>query len=223
MSVLEHILGEDVATVPTDRGVFLRRLDACTPTFASSSPNEIYEDRLTSHESCALQRTDHGTGLRWLRAEHAERSTESVEEAELVADEIRRLIGSNWTDPTAPSGCSPSADFMVVAPYNDQVNLMRRMFDNDPVLPASRSEPSTSSRAAGPVVFFTMTTSTAQDMPRGPGFLFSRNRLNVALSRAQCLAYVVCTESCLNSRAKSVEEMRLISTLCSAVDYADAT
>jgi uncharacterized protein len=65
-----------------------------------------------------------------------------------------------------------------------------------------------------------MTTSTAQDMPRGPGFLFSRNRLNVALSRAKCLAYVVCTDELLNSRAKSVDEMKLISTLCSAVDYA---
>jgi len=67
-----------------------------------------------------------------------------------------------------------------------------------------------------------MTTSTSDDMPRGPGFLFSRNRLNVALSRAKCLAYVVCTDELLNSRAKPVEEMRLISTLCAAVDYAAA-
>ena len=60
-------------------------------------------------------------------------------------------------------------------------------------------------------------------MPRGPEFLFSRNRLNVAISRAKCLAYVVCTDELLNSRAKTVEEMRLISTLCAAVDYAEAS
>ena len=56
-------------------------------------------------------------------------------------------------------------------------------------------------------------------MPRGRRFLFSRNRLNVAVSRARCLAYLVCTEELLNSRARDVEEMRLISTLCSFVEY----
>src|ERR1039458_3728191 len=71
-----------------------------------------------------------------------------------------------------------------------------------------------------PVVFFTMTTSSGDDMPRGPEFLFSRNRLNVAVSRARCLAYLVCTEKLLNSRARSIEEMRLIGTLSSFVEYA---
>ena len=71
------------------------------------------------------------------------------------------------------------------------------------------------------VVFFTMTTSSAEDMTRGADFLFSRNRLNVAVSRARCLAYLVCTEALLNSRARTVEEMRLISTLCAFVEYAD--
>ena len=58
-------------------------------------------------------------------------------------------------------------------------------------------------------------------MPRGPEFLFSRNRLNVAISRARCLAYLVCTKQLLNSRARNVEEMRLISTLCSFVEYCE--
>jgi uncharacterized protein len=69
------------------------------------------------------------------------------------------------------------------------------------------------------VVFFTMTTSSAGDMPRGAEFLFSRNRLNVAISRARCLAYLVCTEEILNSRARDVEDMRLVSTLCAFVEY----
>jgi uncharacterized protein len=73
-----------------------------------------------------------------------------------------------------------------------------------------------------PVVFFTMTTSTGEDMPRGPEFLFSRNRLNVAVSRAQCLAYLVCTEELLNSRARTVEDMRLIGTLSAFVESARA-
>jgi hypothetical protein len=39
-----------------------------------------------------------------------------------------------------------------------------------------------------PVVFFSMATSSGEDVSRDVGFLFSRNRLNVAISRAQCLA-----------------------------------
>jgi len=71
-----------------------------------------------------------------------------------------------------------------------------------------------------PVVLFTMTSSSAADMPRGVEFLFSRNRLNVAVSRAQCLAYLVCTEALLESRAKTVDDMRLVATLCAFVEYA---
>ena len=66
-----------------------------------------------------------------------------------------------------------------------------------------------------------MTSSSADDMPRGAEFLFSRNRLNVAISRAQCLAYLVCTEELLNSRAKTVEDMLLIATLCAFVEDAE--
>lgn len=57
-------------------------------------------------------------------------------------------------------------------------------------------------------------------MPRGTEFLFSKNRLNVAVSRAQCLAYLMCTEELLESRAKTVEDMLLIATLCAFVEYA---
>jgi uncharacterized protein len=70
------------------------------------------------------------------------------------------------------------------------------------------------------VVFFTLTTSSGSDMPRGPEFLFSRNRLNVAVSRARCLAFLVCTEELLNSRARTIEEMRLIGTLSAFVEQA---
>ncbi len=42
-----------------------------------------------------------------------------------------------------------------------------------------------------PVVFYSTTSSSGEEVPRGLEFLFSRNRLNVAISRAQCLAVLV--------------------------------
>jgi uncharacterized protein len=71
-----------------------------------------------------------------------------------------------------------------------------------------------------PVVFFSMATSSGEDAPRDVGFLFSRNRLNVAVSRARCLAYLVCAPALLETRAKTLEQMRLVSTLCALADVA---
>ena len=45
------------------------------------------------------QDTAFGTGLRWLEAEHADRSTECEEEAELVVAEIGRLMGTQLDRP----------------------------------------------------------------------------------------------------------------------------
>jgi superfamily I DNA and/or RNA helicase len=60
-----------------------------------------------------------------------------------------------------------------------------------------------------------------EHLMRGVDFVFSRHRLNVAVSRAQSLAYVVSTDELLNTRAKDVETMQLIGTLCALVEAAE--
>jgi uncharacterized protein len=191
------------------------------PDVCAFISSQIYEGRLTSHSSCAGQTTEFGTGLRWLQASHTTCSTESIEEADIVAEQIRLMIGSNWTNQLGEVRALEGSDFMVVAPYNDQVRLLRQRFDETSVL--RHVQVGTVDKFQGreaPVVFFTMTTSSGVDMPRGPEFLFSRNRLNVAVSRARCVAYLVCTEELLNSRARSIDEMRLIGTLSAFVEQA---
>ena len=134
------------------------------------------------------------------------------------------MIGTPWVDNTKTTRMLRDEDFMVVAPYNDQVRLLQRRFESDPRLRGVQI--GTVDKFQGreaPVVFFTMTTSSGEDMPRGPEFLFSRNRLNVAVSRARCLAFLVCTEALLNARARTIDEMRLIGTLSAFVEYATAT
>jgi uncharacterized protein len=221
-SVLQHVLGDHL-TIPNTKGVFIAKTWRMHPDVCEFISRQIYEGRLSSDESCARQTTVFGTGLRWLEALHERRSTESVEEAELVAAQITEMIATPWSDRHGRVADLAPRDFMVVAPYNDQVNLLRERFERDPRL--SGVQVGTVDKFQGreaPVVFFTMTTSAAADMPRGPEFLFSRNRLNVAVSRARCLAYLVCTEALLNSRAADIEDMRLISTLSAFVEFADA-
>jgi hypothetical protein len=71
------------------------------------------------------------------------------------------------------------------------------------------------------VVFYSMATSSAEDVPRSLEFLFSRNRLNVAVSRARCLACIVASPRLLESRARTIDRMRLINALCRFVELAE--
>ena len=219
-SVLEHILGEHV-TVPETRGVFLAETWRMHPEVCAFISRQIYEGRLTSNDCCDQQSTEFGTGLRWLPTKHSRRSTESPEEVATVLEQISAMLATPWTNQKGEVAALGPKDFMVVAPYNDQVRLLRAACDAHHQLRGVQV--GTVDKFQGreaPVVFFTMTTSSAQDMPRGPEFLFSRNRLNVAVSRARCLAYLVCTEDLLNSRAQDIDDMRLISTLSAFVEYA---
>lgn len=221
-SVLEHILGE-AGTLPAERGLFLtesRRMHRSVCDFIST---QIYDGLLKSHPSCDGQDTAAGTGLRWIRAEHSGNTISSVEEAELVVAEIRRLMGTDWTDQSGGQNPLCPKDFLVVSPYNGQRRLLRELLDAQPDTAGVKVGTVDSFQGQeAAVVFFSMATSDGENISHGKDFLFSRNRLNVAISRAHCLAYLVCTEELLNTRATTVEEMRLISTINAFVEAADA-
>ena len=219
-SVLEHILGDDV-TMPADRGVFLDESWRMHPDVCDFISELIYEGRLDSHASCKRQNTVEGTGLRWIPLRHRGNTTSSPEEADLIIAEIQRLMGTDWTDQEGKVKSLRQKDFVIVTPYNDQRRLIRERLEANPA--TARIEIGTVDKFQGQeaaVVFFSMATSGGDDVVHGKDFLFSRNRLNVAVSRARCLAYLVCTEELLNTRARTVEEMRLISTLNAFVEWA---
>ena len=223
-STLEHVL-DDAATLPEDRGVFLPVTRRMHPAITSVLSEQVYEGRLTAHEDCATHAVDGRSGVRWIRAQHEGRSTESPEEAELVCQLARSLIGTPWTDSRNGEGGEtvplPAERIMVITPYNDHVDLVRGMLDDDPVTRGVRV--GTVDRLQGQeaaVVLYSMATSSGADMTRGVDFLFQRNRLNVAVSRARALAYIICTDELLDTRAAAVRDMQLIGTLCAVVEAA---
>jgi uncharacterized protein len=54
------------------------------------------------------------------------------------------------------------------------------------------------------------------------GFLYSRNRLNVAISRAESVAILVCSPTLLEAGCRTPEQMRLVDALCRFVEVAAA-
>lgn len=219
-SVLEHILGEAI-TMPDNRGVFLSETRRMHDDVCGFISDQIYEGKLTAHPDCKRQSTTAGTGLRWLRADHRGCGTYSEQEAELIADKIERLVGTTWVDFEGDEKPLTTDDFMVVAPFNDQVRTICDRLEHSELttgVPVGTVDKFQGREAA--VVFYSMTTSSGEDITRGADFLFSRNRLNVAVSRARCLAYLVCTDALLDTRARNVEDMRLIATLNAFVERA---
>jgi superfamily I DNA and/or RNA helicase len=108
-------------------------------------------------------------------------------------------------------------EIVVVAPYNAQVNLLRELLPADVRVGTVDKFQGQEAR----VVLYSMASSTGEDIPRGLEFLLSRNRLNVAISRAQCLAYLVCSHRLLDVNCRTIEQMRLANALCRFVEFAD--
>lgn len=98
-------------------------------------------------------------------------------------------------------------DILVLAPYNAQVQLLQRTLGD-------RARVGTVDKFQGQeaaVAIFSMTTSDADNMPRGLDFLFRRNRLNVGVSRAKCLALIVASPALRTMPCQKVEDMALLS------------
>jgi predicted RecB family nuclease len=215
-SVLEHLLGDE-ATVPTDRGLFLERTRRMHPDVCRFVSEVVYDGRLLPLPGLERQRVEGvGAGIRHLPVEHEGNSQSAPEEAEAIAAEIERLVGREYTPAEGPPRPLGREDVMIVAPYNLQVKCLgARLPEGVRVGTVDKFQ-----GQQAPVVFYSTASSSGAEIPRGLEFLFSRNRLNVAISRAQCLAYLVGSPRLLDVRCRTVDHMRLVNALCRLVEMA---
>ena len=68
-------------------------------------------------------------------------------------------------------------------------------------------------------VLISMATSSGDYLPRNVEFLYDKNRLNVAISRAKCLAVVVASPALMHVKCGTPEQMELVNTLCWVRSY----
>ena len=185
-------LVEGHRTLPEQRGYFLDRSYRMHPAVCEPVSRLSYEGRLHSDEqrTAARHLDGHPPGVRVLTVDHDGNSTSSPEEAATIVAEIRRLLGSDWTDEdgTRPLG---TEDVLVVAPYNAQVLVLREHLDAAGLGDIAVGTVDKFQGRQAPVVFVSMTASSIDDVPRGISFLLNRNRLNVAVSRAKYASVIV--------------------------------
>jgi uncharacterized protein len=63
-------------------------------------------------------------------------------------------------------------------------------------------------------VLVSLATADSEHLPRDTEFLFSANRLNVALSRAECLEIVIASPKLLETPCNTIEQLRLLNNFC---------
>ena len=213
-SCLEY-LTDGARVVPPDRGIFMPVSRRMHPEVCGFISTAVYQGRLEGDEGAGAQMLTGadgtllvGAGMRAVT--HVGRSQTSPEEIAAIAERITWLLGATYRDRTGAERVLGHADILVVAPYNAQVNALRAALP-----PAVRV--GTVDRFQGqeaPVCLVSMTSSSGEDLPRDIAFLFSLNRINVAVSRAQAAAMVFASPLLLETPCRTVEEMALVNALC---------
>jgi uncharacterized protein len=219
-SVLDHLLG-DAHTVPEDRGIFLDTSYRMHPEICGFISDTMYAGRLHpspnarnhSVQSAGLS----GSGLRYVAIPHEGNGRESIEEAERIVREIGLLLQGTVTDARGVTRPLQPSDIIIVTPYNAQRRLIAKLLRDAGIDVRTGTVDKFQGQEAF-VVFYSMATSSGNDIPRDIGFLFEQNRFNVAVSRARALSVVVSSPWLLDTPPRSAEQMALLNCLASFVE-----
>ncbi|AZW30935.1 AAA domain protein [Bordetella bronchiseptica GA96-01] len=226
-SALEYLL-DGQATIAASQGVFLDTSYRMHPEICGFISEAIYDGRLRAAPATAAHRLllDEAAGrelpahgIRYLPVPHDGNTQSSREEAARVAELCALLLRQRHVDEAGAPAPLTLDDILFVAPYNVQVNTLRAALPDG-------ARVGTVDKFQGQeaqVVIVSMATSSGDYLPRDLEFLFSRNRLNVAISRARTLAILVASPALTAVRCRSAEQMALVNTLCWVAETGSAS
>ena len=220
-SVLDYLLeGKD--TIPEDKGIFLNKTYRLHPNINSFISENFYEGRLVVDQANINRKIEYkknsiinSEGIHTIFMNHEGRSQQSIEEFEIIKKIIDQLIGCEFTDFDNSKRKINVDDILIVSPYNVQVNFLKER-----LMKGIRC--GTVDRYQGmeaPIVIISMTSSSVEDLPRNKKFFFNRNRLNVAISRAQCASIILINPKLLENSPADLEEFKLINNFQKLMKY----
>ncbi len=225
-SVLQHLLGDEQTVAPR-RGIFLDVSYRMQPAICSFISDAMYDGRLRAAGTAQMHRitTKAGeyAGLYFVGVDHAGNSSSSLEEASEIVRQASLLLAEGMlidSQPPAPGIARKvnERDIIVVTPYNAQRRLILTKLRDAGIDVGTGVRVGTVDKFQGQeaaIVFYSMATSSGEDMPRNVEFLFERNRFNVAISRARAASVLLCSPRLLDIRCRTPEEMALANLLCS--------
>lgn len=217
LSVLDYFL-EGKATVPPERGFFLGETWRMHPEICDFLSTALYDKRLQPRAHTASQRlcltTDahpalQPTGLHFIPIEHQNCTDSSEEEARLVTEIYHSLL-TQFYEQEGQHYPIQNENILVVTPYNLQVQLLKAQLPEGARI-------GTIDKFQGQeaeVVIISMVTSDQENATRQMEFLYSKNRLNVAISRAKTLALLIANPALMSVSCENPEQISLVNTFC---------
>ncbi len=196
-SALGWLIGQE-PVLPAGHGYFLETTWRMHPDLTEPVSHLSYAGLLRSEAEVTAARALDGVppGLHVVEVEHHDNATRSPEEAGVVLEIARGLLGRPWTapdedgDPTCPRPLAQQ-DLCIITPYNAQVSLLRAVLDEAGLADVPVGTVDRFQGRQAVVVIISMSASAPVDVSRGIGFLLDRHRLNVAVSRGKWAAYLV--------------------------------
>jgi uncharacterized protein len=221
VSALSHLLNKRT-TIEPGQGLFLRESWRLHPDICAFTSETFYDGRLDTRPENSLQRLNakgplDGTGLRFVPVSHCANRSDSPEEVEKITELIEELMNrrATWTNKKGKTARLTLNDILIVAPYNAQVALIAGRLAGARVGTVDKFQ-----GQEAPVVFYSMTTSSPDDAPRGMEFLYSSNRLNVATSRAQCVTVLVASPALFDVQCRTPRQIELANAFCRYLEMA---
>ena len=228
MSTLQFLLREH-QTIPQDFGIFLGTTWRMHPEICDFISGAVYEDRLRAEKhtenrililpSSGAARVTKTAGILYVPVDHDSNAQASDEEAQVVSELIAELQKCSLQEKDGKTQRSICLDdILIVAPYNMQVRKISNL------IPAARVGSVDKFQGLGaPIVIVSMGASRGDSSARGIEFLFSKNRLNVAISRAQTLAIIVSNPALARTQCTKIQDMELVNMFCRSKQKGERT
>jgi len=220
LSILDYLL-RGASTIEENMGIFLGTTYRMHPKINNLISHHVYDGKLEANEATAIRTIavpqsskspiTKDSGIVFIPTIHEGNTQGSDEEVEVIVDLTNQLIGRGFT-PDSNHGQQGTTrpielgDILYVAPYNHQVNKLRSKLGPE----ARIGSVDRFQGQEAPIVFLSMCASDPSDSPRGLSFLLNKNRMNVAISRAQTLAIVVGNPRIGSTSVATVEQMNLV-------------
>jgi uncharacterized protein len=221
VSALDHIIGKHQTILP-EQGLFLPETWRLHPEICTFNSEQFYEGKLFSKKGCELQVVESsglfkGAGLRYVPVPHSGNTSSSTEEARAVQKIVEDILESDskWTNRDGKTENITLEDILIIAPYNAQVFEIQQLLHGAKVGTVDKFQ-----GQEAPITIYSMATSSHADAPRGMEFLYSPNRLNVAISRAQCLTILVASPQVFETECRTPRQMQLANSHCRYLELA---
>lgn len=224
LSVLDYFL-HNTPTIPDDMGIFLNESYRMHMTVNQFISDYIYDGKLCADvannqqiihlPSNSTSELPKEAGIIFVPVEHQDNKQASDEEVNKILQLVDELLQRQLTTKQGETRPVTLEDMLFIAPYNHQVRKLQDKL-------GSQAKVGSVDKFQGqeaPIVFLSLCSSDANDSPRGLEFIFNKNRLNVAISRAKSLAIVVANPQLAITHVNTVEQLKMVNLVAALFEY----